>query len=84
MVGCRSLLESAADVTASLSSRVFSWITSPFRAAAEPAAEESEDSEDNEEKKSEEAEEAEKAEVGCTCVCTDAGSNVLNHHCLYW
>lgn len=52
LVACRGFLSSATQATVGLTSRVFSWITSPFRADPEPPAEPEPTQEDDEDAES--------------------------------
>lgn len=58
LVVCRGLISSATEATLGLTSRLFNWIASPFRADPEPAAVDSADSEDDEDDEEREAAES--------------------------
>lgn len=45
-MSCRGIISSTVEATAGLASRVYNWVTSPFRAEPEPKAEDQEDNED--------------------------------------
>ena len=51
-MSCRGIISSTVEVTSGIASRLYNWVTSPFRAEPEVKPEDQEENEDNDEERS--------------------------------